>query len=93
MGQFLDHDITLTPETEAHECCVHPELDSNCFPITIPSVDPFYSTRTSGPVRCLEFTRSTGFCEGEEEERQEEEEGHHEQINGMLHPNSKILKI
>jgi hypothetical protein len=82
MGQFLDHDITLTPETEAEECCVHPEADSNCFPITIPSVDSFYSSRASGAVRCLEFTRSTAFCEGEEEERQED--SHHEQINGRL---------
>ena len=78
MGQFLDHDITLTPETHAEECCEHPELDENCFPISIPSVDPFYSLRSAGPVRCLEFTRSTGFCE-EEDER---EDSHHEQING-----------
>ena len=75
MGQFLDHDITLTPETEAEECCEHADADENCFPIQIPSVDPFYSTRSTGAVHCLEFTRSTAFCE-------EERTGEHEQING-----------
>ena len=76
MGQFLDHDITLTPETEVHDCCEHPDLDENCFPIPIPSVDPFYSARSSGAVTCLEFTRSTAFCE-------EDETLDREQINGM----------
>ena len=77
-GQFLDHDITLTPETHAEECCEHPEDDTNCFPINLPSVDPFYSTRLTGAVRCLEFTRSTAFCE----EDHDREDSHREQING-----------
>ena len=78
-GQFLDHDITLTPETEAEECCEHADGDENCFPIQLPSVDPFYASRSSGAVHCLEFTRSTAFCE-EEEERQDHAR---EQINGI----------
>ena len=61
LGQFLDHDITLTPEEEAHECCLHPE-EENCFPIALPQQDAFYST-LSTPQSCLEFSRSTPFCE------------------------------
>ena len=78
-GQFLDHDITLTPESEAEECCEHADGDENCFPIQLPSVDPFYASRSNGAVHCLEFTRSTAFCE-EEEERQDHAR---EQINGI----------
>ena len=78
-GQFLDHDITLTPETHAEDCCEHAEDDENCFPINVPSVDPFYSSRLTGAVRCLEFTRSTAFCE----EDHERADTHREQINGM----------
>ena len=99
MGQFLDHDITLTPETHAEDCCEHAEEDTNCFPINLPSVDPFYSSRLTGAVRCLEFTRSTAFCEEEEErsdrhshprshshpEQHEQGKDSREQINGTGH--------
>ena len=84
-GQFLDHDITLTPETHAEDCCSADTENEDCFPINIPSVDAFYSTYS---VKCLEFTRSTGFCEEEEDEEEHEraddgtEHEHHEQING-----------
>jgi len=61
LGQFLDHDITLTPEEEADDCCQHPEEES-CFPIALPQNDPFYAT-ISTPQTCLEFSRSTAFCE------------------------------
>jgi len=60
-GQFLDHDITLTPEEEADDCCQHPEEES-CFPIALPQNDAFYAT-ISTPQTCLEFSRSTAFCE------------------------------
>ena len=60
-GQFLDHDITLTPENEVHDCCQEPE-QSECFPLTLPSDDPFYSSLSTAQT-CLEFTRSTAFCE------------------------------
>ena len=82
MGQFLDHDITLTPETHAEECCEHPDEDENCFPIPLPSVDPFYSSRSDGAVSCLEFTRSTAFCSEDHDEEREDEVT--EQINGNV---------
>ena len=61
-GQFLDHDITLTPENDVDcECGHEEENDDECFLIPIPRNDPFYSTLPS-PPRCLHFTRSTPFC-------------------------------
>ena len=80
-GQFLDHDITLTPETHVENCCDSTVEDDDCLPIYIPTVDPFYGSRTV-PVRCLEFSRSTGFCEENEDEEHERADQHHEQING-----------
>ena len=62
LGQFLDHDITLTPEEEAEDCCQHPDTHG-CFPIVLPQDDVFFS-RLSTPQTCLQFTRSTAFCEG-----------------------------
>jgi peroxidase len=74
LGQFLDHDITLTPEDEAHDCCLNPEGDESCFPIVLPQNDTFYST-LSTPQTCLEFTRSTAWCEDLSKVR--------EQMNGI----------
>ena len=73
MGQFLDHDVTLTPETEHHDCC-HDASSDDCFPISIPANDYFYSKLTI-PQTCLEFTRSTAFCDSADSTR--------EQINGI----------
>ena len=48
-GQFLDHDITLTPEghTTKH-CCSEQALaggfPDRCFPIAVPCEDPTFST-------------------------------------------------
>jgi len=65
MGQFLDHDITLTPEDHEENCCGSSisAPEGNCFPIEIPSDDSFYSAHNQN---CLEFTRSTAYCEAEE---------------------------
>ena len=65
MGQFLDHDITLTPEDHEDNCCGGSvsSPDGNCYPIEIPADDSFYSTHNQN---CLEFTRSTPYCEAEE---------------------------
>ena len=56
MGQFLDHDITLTPEEHEENCCDGPvsSPSGSCFPIEIPADDSFYSAYNQ---KCLEFTK------------------------------------
>ena len=72
-GQFLDHDITFTPENEDHDCCSRRSSSiDECFPIRMSPNDPFYSLHS---VKCLEFTRSTAFCE--------ENGGARQQMNGI----------
>ncbi|CAL8121178.1 unnamed protein product [Orchesella dallaii] len=57
-GQFLDHDITLTPVDDL-KCC---GIDGpDCLPISVPPTDPFYGNRNP-PVECLDFVRSTSTC-------------------------------
>ena len=60
-GQFLDHDITLTPEEEVHDCCTTrnvSHLNSQCFPIHVDKTDSFYFNQTvNRNVSCLEFSR------------------------------------
>ncbi|XP_054715544.1 uncharacterized protein LOC129225022 [Uloborus diversus] len=66
-GQFLDHDLTLTPMHEAHgrrplDCkscdsaiSVHPE----CLPIPIPPGDPFFpAVFQNASKNCISFARS-----------------------------------
>ena len=52
-GQFLDHDITSTPEEEMH-CCSTGDVAAECFPIRIGDQDSFYSPRNK---TCLDFSR------------------------------------
>ena len=52
-GQFLDHDITLTPEEEI-QCCSTEDVAAECFPIRIGGQDSFYSPRNE---TCLDFSR------------------------------------
>ncbi|XP_078607888.1 uncharacterized protein LOC144879900 [Branchiostoma floridae x Branchiostoma japonicum] len=53
-GQFLDHDITLTPNfAEEGLRCPCDTADEHCFNIPVPSDDPDFSGRP-----CLEFARS-----------------------------------
>lgn len=71
-GQFLDHDMSHTPfasfdNNEGKECCrngqfVRPQLLEDCWPISIPRDDEFYSRRGQ---RCMNFVRS---MLGEDEE-------------------------
>ncbi|XP_019647170.1 PREDICTED: myeloperoxidase-like [Branchiostoma belcheri] len=53
-GQFLDHDITLTPNFQEEGLhCTCDSDDERCFNIDIPSDDPDFAGR-----RCLPFARS-----------------------------------
>jgi peroxidase len=57
-GQFLDHDMSLSPEAELeHNCCE--ENDSECMKIELPSNDPFYSRSNQ---TCIHLTRSVPHC-------------------------------
>jgi len=75
-GQFLDHDLVLTPEEEAHDCCVSPSGDPYCLPIQVPGDDYFYSGYN---INCLEFSRSTGFCD----DSANLDSPNHEQLNAI----------
>ena len=59
-GQFLDHDISLTPEVSLdlgkENCCTDSSLSPECFPIEIPLPDPFFTEH------CMEFVRSAPHC-------------------------------
>ena len=63
-GQFMDHDISLSPEHEAEEsCCTQDNnstgRDSECFEIQLPPNDPFYSPLGQ---TCMHLTRSLPHC-------------------------------
>ena len=79
-GQFLDHDITLTPESELEEegdCC---DIDPSnaeigeCFPIPLRPDDEFVENEG---LNCLDFKRSSAFCPDVLE--------HREQFNIITH--------
>ncbi|OXA44238.1 chorion peroxidase [Folsomia candida] len=59
-GQFLDHDMTLTPESDKR-CCSKDSKNMDCFPIRIPNNDYFFS-QLEQPQECMDFTRSTPLC-------------------------------
>ena len=71
-GQFLDHDLTFTPEEEEDECCqdcengIHLCERESCNPIFIPPNDPFYQSAEliarGVNQSCIDHSRSTGFC-------------------------------
>merc|ERR1712001_293296 len=71
-GQFLDHDITLTPKDESLNCCTEPGLSNpKCFTIPIPARDRFYSW-VNLTATCLNFVRSTPVCQRPEREQYNE---------------------
>ena len=72
-GQFVDHDITLTPvEDKEVDCCDNANAgDDRCLPIDV-STDDFFS---SEDVTCLNFVRSVQHCE--------ENGGRRNQVNGI----------
>ena len=55
MGQFIDHDLALTPEPEFDEekCCTEEakkgEFIDKCFPIVVPKKDIIFNN-TSGRI-------------------------------------------
>lgn len=61
-GQFLDHDITITPKDERLDCCELDENDPRCFVIPIPPRDRFYSW-VNYTATCLNLVRSTPVCQ------------------------------
>ena len=59
-GQFLDHDITLTPSVVAN--CVGCQNTEICLPIFVPSDDPAFGVGTFRNGSCILFRRSTPAC-------------------------------
>eukprot|EP00091_Calanus_sinicus_P007614 TRINITY_DN1874_c0_g1_i3.p1 TRINITY_DN1874_c0_g1~~TRINITY_DN1874_c0_g1_i3.p1 ORF type:complete len:387 (-),score=85.90 TRINITY_DN1874_c0_g1_i3:196-1356(-) len=58
LGQFIDHDISFTPEVDLklkEDCCSDPS-PTNCFPMQISPFDPDF-TET-----CKDFARSAPKC-------------------------------
>lgn len=55
LGQFLDHDITFTPEVKVEDCCSHSSPE--CFPLRINQPDSHLPN-----VHCLHFARSAPKC-------------------------------
>ncbi|KAM6149578.1 thyroid peroxidase [Erethizon dorsatum] len=54
-GQYIDHDIALTPQSPSADCQLTCENRNPCFPIQLPADAP------PGP-RCLPFSRSAAAC-------------------------------
>ncbi|PAA88619.1 hypothetical protein BOX15_Mlig005605g1 [Macrostomum lignano] len=80
-GQFLDHDIDLTPGASTDrglvhnsDCNKHCRVDLPCFPIPAPRDDP----RMKG---CITFKRSAAFCSSGEFSKHEKCIRPREQIN------------
>ena len=63
-GQFLDHDLTLIPESAESGGSVKCEKECSnthpCFPIRLAASDPI-TNMTDGVRNCLPFTRSAGI--------------------------------
>uniref|UniRef100_A0A7N4NNA2 Myeloperoxidase n=1 Tax=Sarcophilus harrisii TaxID=9305 RepID=A0A7N4NNA2_SARHA len=58
-GQFIDHDLDLTPEPALTENCEHTcEQQPSCFPLKIPPNDPRIHNRSD----CIPFFRSCPAC-------------------------------
>ena len=70
-GQFLDHDLSLSPELEDE--CPHRvdrencEFTEICEPIRVPDRDPIFGIGTKNNGNCIAFSRSLAACEPEDE--------------------------
>ena len=63
-GQFLDHDLSLSPELE-DECptrALNCEFTDVCRPIRVTDVDPVFGIGTSNNGACIAFSRSLAVC-------------------------------
>jgi peroxidase len=63
-GQFIDHDLSLSPELE-DECAEraqHCEFTDICQPIRVTDLDPVFGAGTSNNGACIAFSRSLGAC-------------------------------
>lgn len=56
-GQFIDHDISLSTESEVANCSGCVPTEGGCEPIIVPPNDPVF-----GSQGCLEFRRSIPAC-------------------------------
>ena len=58
-GQFVDHDLSFTPEVNLDletGCCEDSSASSECLPIDIPLPDPSFTSN------CHDFVRSAPHC-------------------------------
>nr|XP_055048103.1 eosinophil peroxidase [Misgurnus anguillicaudatus] len=79
-GQWIDHDLTLTPQSPSTaafktgaDCTRTCSRDTPCFPIQIPPSDP-----RTGTQNCMPFFRSAPSCTGGSVPF-----GHREQLNAI----------
>ena len=104
-AQFLDHDLSLTPEEPEMECCnitavIEENRQASCMPIFIPDNDPFYQSAElkarNVNQSCLDHSRSTGFCdEGPEPTEQFNALTHFvdgSQVYGSMDDDARILR-
>ena len=59
-GQFLDHDLDLSPEIEAE--CEGCEFTEICEPVFVPASDPAFGKGTLNNANCLPLRRSAPTC-------------------------------
>ncbi len=59
-GQFIDHDITLSPESEVE--CEGCKFTGSCEPIRVARADPAFGKKSRNEANCLPFRRSIPAC-------------------------------
>ena len=63
-GQFIDHDLSLSPELEddCGERAEHCGFTDICEPIRVTDLDPVFGLGTPNDGACIPFSRSLGAC-------------------------------